>query len=191
MTDQELKEAIADLVATQKEAFRETDRILKENALRMQETDRLIKENSKMIGGISNSNGAFAESFFFHSLEKSKTFAGIHFDLVDENFKRSKKMLDGTRLKDQFDIVMINDDSVAIIEIKYSSDSDYIKKMIEKKVPNFKFLFSDYADYKIYLGLGAMSFDKRTIKEAEKYGVGLVKISGEAIEYKTDWVRAY
>jgi hypothetical protein len=162
-----------------------------ETAERMKETDRQMKEVKELIGGIGNSNGAFAENMFFYSLEKSKTFAGVHFDMVSRDFHRAKKMPDGTRLEDQFDIVMVNDDSVAIIEVKYSSDSEYAKKMIERKVPNFRALFSDYKDYKIYLGMGALSFDKYTVKKAEEYGIGLLNISGDTVEYKTDWVRAY
>jgi hypothetical protein len=41
------------------------------------ETDKRMKEVKELIGGIGNSNGAFAENMFFYSLEKSKTFAGV------------------------------------------------------------------------------------------------------------------
>jgi hypothetical protein len=153
--------------------------------------DQQMKEVNNTIGGMGRSNGAFAENLFFHSLEKSKTFAGVHFDTVSNKFKRLKKLPDGTKLEDQFDIVMTNDDAIAIIEVKYKAQDDDVKKMIEKKVPNFKALFSDYASYKIYLGLGSFSFDEYTAKEAEKLGVGLLQVSGDTVEYKTDWVRAY
>jgi Holliday junction resolvase-like predicted endonuclease len=162
-----------------------------EYAVKRKEFDEWLERMRELMGGMGNSNGAFAENLFFHSLEKSRTFAGVHFDIVSNSFHRTKKMPDGKKLEDQFDIVMLNDDSVAIIEVKYSSESDYPKKMIEKKVPNFRALFSDYADYKIYLGIGALSFDKYTIKEAEKYGIGLLSVSGDTVECKTDWVRAY
>jgi hypothetical protein len=157
----------------------------------LNEVSKMQKENAKLIGGIGNSNGAFAENLFFHSLEKRKTFAGVHFDVVSNKFGGTLKMPGGKKLEDQFDIVMINDDSVAIIEVKYSSDSEYPKKMVEKKIPNFKTLFPKYADYKVYLGMGALSFDEYTVKKAEEYGIGLLNISGDAVEYKTDWVRAY
>ncbi|MDR2580540.1 MAG: hypothetical protein LBC85_06050 [Fibromonadaceae bacterium] len=163
----------------------------KENDRRKEEIDKILKENSNTIGGMGRSNGAFAENLFFHSLEKSKTFAGVHFDTVSNKFKRLKKLPDGTKLEDQFDIVMTNDDAIAIIEVKYKAQDDDVKKMIEKKIPNFKALFSDYAGYKIYLGLGSFSFDEYTAKEAEKLGVGLLQVSGDTVEYKTDWVRAY
>jgi len=60
--------------------FAETDR-------RMQETDRKLKE----LGGISNSNGKFAESLFYDSLETSKTFAGVHFDAINAKWNNAPR----------------------------------------------------------------------------------------------------
>jgi hypothetical protein len=179
-TDKQIKEGFAEVRAIQEKTSKLID-----------EVGEKQKENAKLIGGIGNSNGAFAENLFFHSLEKSKMFAGVHFDIVSKSFRCTLKMPDGKKLEDQFDIVMINDDAVAIIEVKYSSESEYAKKMVEKKVPNFKTLFPKYADYKIYLGMGALSFDEYTVNKAKEYGIGLLNISGDTVEYKTDWVRAY
>ncbi|MDR3000450.1 MAG: hypothetical protein LBU89_04210 [Fibromonadaceae bacterium] len=169
----------------------EVSEMQKETAASQKETDQKLKELVEQVSGTSKSNGAFAENLFFHSLEKSKTFAGVHFDAVSNKFKLLKKMPDGTRLEDQFDIVMVNDDAVAIIEVKYRARSEDPAEMVEKKVPNFRTLFSDYKDFKIYLGLGSFSFDEHTTKEAERLGIGLLQISGDTVEYKTDWVRAY
>jgi len=175
------------------ELQREAERKVREEerAAARREEERIKKEIWAEMGGIGRRNGEFAENLFFHSLEKSKTFAGVHFDIVSNKFKKAQKMPNGIKLEDQFDIVMLNDNAVAIIEVKYSAQSDDPKEMIERKVPNFRTLFSDYADFKIYLGLGSFSFDDRTTKEAEKLGIGLLKVSGDMVEYKTDWVRAY
>jgi len=200
-TDRKLKElgiqyaaAQKEVVAAQKEvaaAQKEVAAAQKETELQMKETDRKLKELGLHVAGISDSNGKFAEELFYDSLDKSKTFAGVHFDDVSKGFKRSKKMPDGTVIKDQFDIVMLNDDAIAIIEIKYSADSNYLDKMANKKVKNFRILFPDYENYKIYLGLGSLVFEEKVVEEAQKYGVGLLKQCGNAIEYNTEWVRAY
>jgi len=194
LTSEDVWAMFAENAAAQKETDRmikETIAAQKETERQMKETDRKLKELGILANGISDSNGKFAEELFYDSLETSKTFAGVHFDEVSNGFKRSKKMPDGTIVKDQFDIVMLNDDAVAIIEIKYSADSSYLNKMANKKVNNFRILFPDYENYKIYLGLGSLVFEERVVQEAEKYGVGLLKQCGNAIEYKTDWVRAY
>ena len=189
------KEAIAMQKAAKEEIYAmEKDSYARRSAKHdkeIEEIKAMQRENARIIGGMGRNNGAFAENLFLHSLEKSKTFAGVHFDTVSNKFRRLKKMPNGTKLEDQFDIVMTNDDAVAIIEVKYKAESNDAKEMIEKKIPNFKSLFSDYADYKVYLGLGALSFDDYAVKEAEKLGIGLLKVAGDAVEYKTDWVRAY
>ena len=155
------------------------------------ETDKQIKALKEELSGIGHSNGAFAEDFFYNSLEKNMNFAGVHFDSINDDFGGEIKLSDGTIVKDQFDIVMRNDKAIAIIEIKYKAESDYPKKMAEKKIRNFRLLFTYYAKYKIYLGLGSLSFNQRVIQEAKKYGIGLLKQRGETIEFKTDWVKAY
>jgi len=171
--------------------FAETDRQIKENAAAQKETDRKLKELGIHVAGISNSNGKFAEELFYDSLESSKTFAGVHFDEISKVFGGVKKMPDGKMIQDQFDIVMLNDNAVAIIEVKFRAEKDYPKDMAERKANNFRALFPDYANCKIYLGLGSLIFEGNVVREAKKYGVGLLKQCGNAIEYKTDWVRAY
>jgi len=185
--------------------MQETDRQMKETDRQMKETDRLFKEMREerkefdrkfnalheQIGGISNSNGEFAEEFFYNSLEKTMTFAGMHFECISNKFAKKKIMPDKTEKKAQFDIVLYNGNSIALIEAKYKANLKDIKEMVEKKVPNFRFLFPEYAKYKLYLGIGSLVLKDRVVDEAKKHGIGLMKQRGNAIEYKTDWVRAY
>jgi len=169
----------------------ETDRQIKETSAAQKETERKLKDLGIHVAGISNNNGKFAEELFYDSLESNMTFAGVHFDEISKVFGGAKRMPSGSMIQDQFDIVMINDNAVAIIEVKFRAEKDYPQKMAEKKVNNFKTLFPDYKDFKIYLGLGSLIFEGNVVHEARKYGVGLLKQCGNAIEYKTDWVRAY
>jgi exonuclease VII large subunit len=240
MTDQELKDLVANLAVDNKETDRlikETDRIVKETSLqmqetdrRMQETDRIVKENAlqmheterilnekfaetdrmmkenarkseefdkkfwemhKEIGGISNSNGDFAEEFFYNSLKETMTFAGIHYEYISDKFARQKKMPDKTEVRAQFDIVLHNGNSIALIEAKYKADLEDVKELVEKKIPNFRFLYPEFANYKLYLGIGSLVLKDRIVQEAKKLGIGLMMQKGDAVEYKTDWVRAY
>ena len=155
------------------------------------ETDRQIKAMQKEIGGMGNSNGEFAEEFFYNSLEKTMTFAGIHFDTINNHFGGKRTMPNNTEIKAQFDIVLHNGDSLALIEAKYKADEDDVKELVEKKVPNFKILYPGFANHKLYLGIGSLVLKDRVVQEAKKLGVGLMKQRGDAVEYKTDWVRVY
>jgi len=124
-------------------------------------------------------------------LKKKMEFAGVHFDDIDKDIKLLKKMPNGERVRDQFDILMINDDAAAIVEIRYTARKGYPITMVNQKVSNFRTLFPEYAKFKIYLGLAAFSFEESAEKEAKELGIGLLKQVGETVEYETKWVRAY
>jgi len=154
--------------------------------------DAKLAALTKSVNGISDSNGMFAEELFFNTLSEKKEFAGIHFDDVDDDFGYTLKLPGGKRVKDLFDIVMLNDVSVAIVEIKYRARKADVETLAGQKVENFKILFPVYKDLKIYLGLGALAFEDDVIAEARKYGIGLLKQVGDAVEYAADWeVKAY
>jgi hypothetical protein len=187
MTDQELK----DLVASFAEDRKDIAALQKDIAALQKETDRQLKENARQIGGMGNSNGEFAEEFFYNSLEKTMTFAGIHFDVISNKFGGKRTMPDNTEIKAQFDIVLHNGDSLALIEAKYKADVEDVEELVEKKVPNFRILYPGFANHKLYLGVGSLVLKDRVIQEAKKLGIGLMKQRGDAVEYKTDWVRAY
>jgi len=177
------------------ENLAETRRILQENDRALTEKfEKLgitVKDINSNVVGIGHSNGEFAEEYFYNSLKKKMEFAGVHFDLINTDFKLLRKVPDGRRIEDQFDIVMINGEAAAIIEIKYKARKGDPKQIVNQKVSNFRFLFPDYAKLKIYLGLAAFTFEESAEKEAKELGIGLLRQVGETIEYETKWVRAY
>jgi len=74
---------------------------------------------------------------------------------------------------------------IAVIETKHFKADD-IKNLVEERANSFRAVFPYYKDYKIYLGLGAISFDDDVIEAARKYGVGLIKQVEDAVEDVTD-----
>ncbi|GBU25761.1 hypothetical protein R83H12_02419 [Fibrobacteria bacterium R8-3-H12] len=176
------------------ETDRKIDRVAEGLTKTEQLFDRLgikVNDMNSRVEGIGNSNGKFAEEYFFNSLERKMEFAGVHYDGISRKFGLLKKTPDGKRIKDQFDIIMLNGDSVAIIEIKYKAENDYPQKMVAQKVPNFRFLYPEFSKHKIYLGLGGFSFEEEVIEESKKLGIGLLKQVGDSIEYETGWVMVY
>ncbi|GHV81041.1 hypothetical protein AGMMS49944_28320 [Spirochaetia bacterium] len=94
-------------------------------------------------------------------------------------------------IKDEFDIVMYNGNSVALIEVKYKVQTEDLEKMVTNKVSNFRTLFPYYADHTVYLGIGSMSFTDRIYEKAKELGIGMLKQKGDAIEVDTSFARAY
>ena len=180
MTDRKLEDIMANLAA-------ETEK----TRLMQQETARAVKEVSEQLGGMSNSNGDFAEEFFYNSLKQTMSFAGIHFDTISDKFGGTRIMPDKTERKAQFDIVLHNGKAIALIEVKYKANLKDVREMVEKKVPNFRLIYPQFAKYKLYLGIGSLVLKDRVIQEAKKLGIGLMEQRGDAVEHKTRWVRVY
>jgi len=185
----ELAARISETDAQLKARMAETDAFLKALSAKAEAETAAMKTT---LAGIDKSNGMFAEDIYYRTLWRKREFAGIHFDDVSNRFGGIKKLPDGKRLQDQFDIVMLNDVAAAIIESKYRARKEDVKTLAEKKVKNFKVLFPDYKDLKIYLGLAALAFEDDVVEEARKYGIGLLQQVGDTVEYAADWeVKAY
>jgi len=183
-TDARLDKLIADTDARLDKRIAETDARLDK---RFAETEKMVKELSRNIGGVSNSNGAFAEDFFYSSLSEKKQMGNIKFDAVEKNVRFSKKGVHG-----EFDAVMINGDSVALIEIKYKANAEHLQQLITQKPESFRKLFPEYKDYKFYLGLAGMSFDNEQVKTmAAEAGVAILEAHGDHAEIIAPNLKAY
>jgi hypothetical protein len=170
----------------------EAEKYRAEYEKRQADLDARFAAMSAEVAGIGKSNGMFAEDVYFRSLWRQKEFAGIHFDDVSDRMKSKTILPDGRKLEDEFDIVMTNAASVALVEVKYRAREEDVKDLAETAAKNFRLLFPAYKDFKIYLGLGAMAFEKEAVAKAREYGIGLIKRVDDTIEYAADWeVKAY
>jgi hypothetical protein len=189
--DREMRESREKHEREMRESREKSEREMQESRESRKETERIVKEVSRQLGGMGNSNGDFAEEFFYNSLKETMTFAGIHFEYISDKFSREKVMPDKTRIKAQFDIVLHNGNSIALIEAKYKANLEDVKEMMKKKLPNFRILYPEFSKYKLYLGIGSLVLRDRLVQEAKKLGIGLMQQRGDAVEHKTRWVRAY
>ena len=159
--------------------IKETDRVIKESNVEikkiLKESSLQVKELGRNIGGISNSNGEMAEEYFYNSFKADTTFANEKFDMVEKNSKRSRGDIEG-----EFDIVLLNGKSVAVIEVKYSAKPDNIRidKLIER-VDIFKKLYPEHKNHNIYLGVAAMSFKSGLETKLHKAGIATIKQIGK------------
>ena len=168
-------------------AFRESDRLRKESEARFEremEKSRAdfefrMKKLDEQIGGISKSQGLIAEEFFINSLYKDdKHFFGELFDKCIYNYKYHNKR---THKKGEFDIILINGKSVAIVETKFRARKKDIQKLIDI-IPDFKEEFPQYQSHQIYLGLAALAFDEKVAEESINNGIAVFKQVGETVE---------
>ena len=139
-------------------------------------TDKKWDNLSKQLGGMANSQGDFAEEYFYNSFEKGETdFFGEKFDEIEKNVRNHWQ-----GLKDEYDIVLYNHAAVAIIEVKYKARIENLPKVL-KKAETFRILFPQYKDFKIYLGLAGMSFEANLEEECIKEGIAVIKQVGDKV----------
>ena len=189
-TDAQLAETDAQLA--------ETDVVLKEFIEGQKEShirmDALMaslaesqKEMNKQLGGIGNSNGEFAENFFYSSLQQKMELGKIKFDHIEKNVKGRFR-----NLTDEFDIVLYNGDSIGILEVKNNVKSFNVKQLMTTKVQNFRTLNPGYADAKIYLGIAGFTFENEAVKaEAKAAGFVVLEVQGDHHEADTSSMKAY
>ena len=160
----------------------------KEREISMAELKEAIEKTNKAVfgvnsevKGIANSNGMVAEDYFYASLDKSKTLGGVHFDSMIRNVANVITLEDGKKINEEFDGLMYNKTSVCIVEVKYKVKMQDVRKLAKKRVEHFKLLFPMYANYKIYLAIGGMTFEKGAIDAAKELGMGVLQLDGDAV----------
>lgn len=160
-TDAQLKKTDAQLART--------DAQLALNAIQLAETKRILS-------GIGINIGEAAEDFFENSLQENKVLGNVRFDSIAFGLHSQKG-----KVQDEFDIVMYNGDSVAIIEVKHKAHSADLENLLTKKLQNFRTLFPRFADMHCYLGLAAMRFPKKLAEQAEEAGVAVLRQKGDVL----------
>ena len=168
-TDKQFKETDKQFKETDKK-FKETDKLLTE---KFQETDRKIDRLAKLYGGVSENSKDVAEEFFRRGLEAKSSLFGIEYTEVDHLARTSKK------LQGEYDIVLHNGEYTIIIEVKYKLHPDDVTDFINRKLPNFKPLFREYADKRIIGAVAGMSVPSDSYELAANQGLLVLTQSGE------------
>ena len=152
---------------------------MKETDRQMKITDEKIREVSRQLGTIGNSNGDMAEEYFQSAFTKNPSLNGEVYDTVRFNVNPFSK----NGKEAEYDIIMANGKSVAIIEIKYHFEirKNKIKEVLNKilnKVETFKEFYPEYKNYKFYIGIASLSFRKNIEKIIQESGIAVIKQVG-------------
>jgi len=138
--------------------------------------DRRMKKLEELTGSWANNHGTFAEEYFSNSFENGKqNFFGEKFDEMEKKVKGIKK-----GYKDEYDILLINGESVGIVEIKFKGHTNDIPKIL-KKAETFRVNFPEYANHRVYLGMASMAFYSELEQECINQGIAVVKQVGETV----------
>ena len=216
MTDQELKDLVASLAVSQAKtdaqmartdaklekmieesdarfakieaqmakSFEKSDARFEKTEAQMAKTDARLDKIAKMVGGISNNQGDITEEYFINSLKDKLKLGDIKFDFLVENFKAKK----GRKILAEYDILLVNGKSVAIIEVKYKVHPSDLEKL-PAKIASIRNL-PQYDAYEVYAGLAGFFVPDKVIEEAEKKGYFVLQRKGDVVVTHVDNLQA-
>ena len=153
--------------------------------------EKFINEVSKNVDGMNKSAGMIAEEQVLDYLTRTMTFGKNHFDAIQQNVHSKRVINGGEKIEAEYDVLMINDVSVCIIETKSRARKEDIKDLVENKAAKFKKLLPIFAEHKLYIGIAAMSFEEGAKKEAKNLGIGILKPKGDFVEVYDDYLKIY
>jgi len=174
--------------------FKETDRIIKENAQaaekRSQELDRMFKESAqeaekrsqrlekelnKRIGELGDRLGDFAEGFVRPAVVKLFKERGIEVHKVLRKIEANNPQLN---LATEIDLLVINGDSCVLVEVKSNVSIDDVNDHLER-MDKFKPLFPEYADKKAFGAMAGMVISDNVAKYAYRKGFFVIAQQGD------------
>jgi len=170
------------------EKFAETDRIISEKFAetdrQMKETDRKIDKVNATLGSWSYNQGRFAEEYFSNSFEQGKT------NFFGEKFEDIRKNIKGIEKDDEYDILLINGQSIGIVEVKYKAHENDVPKVL-KKAETFRINFPKYANHRAFLGLATMAFYPELEEECIKEGIAVIKQVGDTVVINDEHLKVF
>jgi hypothetical protein len=182
----QLQESRTQLEAKLSESQAQLQAQLAKTDAQLAKTDAQLNKLSKLFGEVNNNRGEVAEEFFFRSLERHPWIGGMKFDTVHRNLNGSKG-----KVQDEFDLVLVNGDSLAIIEVKNKAHLNLVEKIIEEKVPNLRFLFPQFKNYKIFAGIASLVSYASLIEKTREQGLFLLTQHGKHLELVNKTLHAF
>jgi len=194
MTDQELKDLVASLAVAQAKTDKQLNKTdkelnkLKEAQLKTDEqlnkTDKKLDKIASLVGSISNNQGDVTEEYFINSLEEYLRIGTIDFDYVIPNFIAKK----GHNKLVEYDILLVNGESIAIVEVKYKAHIKDLEKL-PQKIEQLKNL-PQYKNYKVYAGIATFYATNNLITKAKEMGYFILQRKGDVIITHSNHLKA-
>ena len=143
-----------------------TDEQLAKTDAQIAKTEALVKDISRQYGNNINNQSRRAEEFFVNAIRKLKLqLAGVKFNNITANITRQT---DSSGI--ELDALLINGEVVAIMEVKTNLHIKDVKEVYDKRIPNFRKIFSEYQDKDLLVIVAGLSIEKDALEKAHEYG---------------------
>ncbi|MDI9311142.1 MAG: hypothetical protein QM535_13075 [Limnohabitans sp.] len=141
------------------------------------EFERKTKEEQKIMNqhlySMGITIGFGLEDGMFNLLESNLTLEGIKYDTIQKNVQYHDTITKQTLA--EADIILVNGQHAAIIEIKHRLTLKILLDFYNKKVPIIIKNDNQFKEKKIHYYLATASYEDAVIPEAQKLGIGIVE----------------
>jgi hypothetical protein len=144
-----------------------------------------IERVNKRLGSIGENQGDITEEYFYNSLMRQPELGGIQFDRVTPNLIVGKKGKES-----EFDIVLTNGTSVAIVEVKQKAHVNDLVQ-VEAQLKKYRELCPEYKNFKLYGGIAGFSVPPDVVKAAHEKGLFILKRSGDVFMTDAQAMQAF
>ena len=154
----------------------------------LEQVGKRVDGVSKQIGGMANSNGDYAEEFFYNALchGQRNMFGEVFEDVVKGNIVTINK-----GYEDEYDILLLNGRAICVVEVKYKADSADLPQRVLRKAQTFRVNFPQHKNKKLYLALASMSFHKLTEKACKDNGIAIMKQVGDTMVVSDENIKTF
>ena len=148
----------------------------------------LVRQVSQQLGGMGNSNGAYAEEFFYNALlHGQRNMFGEKFDDV----LKGNAVTINKGYEDEYDILLVNGRAVCVVEVKYKADSSDLPQKVLRKAQTFRVNFPHHNDKTVYLALAGMSFSPLTEQACKDSGIAIIKQVGDTVAIYDEHLKVF
>jgi len=165
-SQQKTDSQILELKESQKktdEQMRKTDEQMRRTDEQMRRTDAKLDRIGKQLADLGLVQGEVAEELFYRNLRSLFRKRKVTFEKVRRNVKKKGK--------GEYDIVAVDEGRVLVVEVKNKLEKRMVNEFIEERLPRFKELFPEYAQYRVQGGIGALVVKEDVGRYAEKAGL--------------------
>ena len=196
MTDQELRDLVAENsraisrlgVEAEKgrieneKRFQETDKLVQETSRQIQKTDKQIKKLGREIGFIGNSWGRFTEGLFTPSLDR----------ILQQDFgleavsHRARRRNNGTNMEvDVLGFSNGEENTAVVVEIKATLRDADIKEFVDT-LRKFPKIYTEHKGKKILGMMAAVDISAEQKAKLERHGIYVVRINDDVFRVISD-----
>ena len=185
MTDQELKNVLAGFAAENAAGFAALREAQAKTEQVINQLTQSIKDTRSEVDGLGKSQGLVAEEFYANSLTAKPQIGKLKFDQVLTNLKIGKG-----HDQAQFDVVLINGNTAAIVEVKYRAQLKNLVQL-DNQMIEFRNRLPAYEKFKLYGGIAGFNVNDAVVNAAHDKGYFVLKRTGDAFAVDTKGMKAF